>query len=409
MTGIALLAGPAPRDGAEPLADQTARLGPLPPVASDFIAVLERSDLRGRGGAGFSAAAKWRAVAGRRAERPVLLVNGAEGEPFSYKDRRLMETRPHLVLDGAAVAARTVGAAEIVHYIGAEHVGANQAMRSALGERSRHEQGLTRIVNAPVRYISGEESAAVHFVNEGTALPTSIPPRPFERGVAGRPTLVHNVETLAHVALLARFGEAWFRSLGCGDSAGTVLVSVSGAVPETRVVEVPQGVTVTDAVNAAGGLTVDVGAVLLGGYFGSWAATPDAWSVVLDERALRAQQRSLGCGVIGLLPRDRCGVASTSRVMAYLAHESARQCGPCTFGLRAIAAATSRLAGMAAEGDDLEHVRRWTGLLSGRGACHHPDGAAGFLNSALRVFAEDFHSHQRERRCTVARAIAVPA
>ncbi len=111
--------------------------------------------------------------------------------------------------------------------------------------------------------------------------------------------------------------------------------------------------------------------------------------------------------MIAVLPASRCGVVETTRILAYLAHESARQCGPCTFGLRAIAAAAGRIAGLTAADGDLEHIQRWSGLLPGRGACHHPDGAAGLLQSALRVFADEFSRHVHERRCTATAAEAM--
>ena len=402
-----MLAGSPAADGMEGYAAHLQRLGPVPVGTRALIDVIERCELRGKGGAGFPVATKWRAVASQRSATPVVLANGGEGEPLSRKDRVLMEQRPHLVIDGALLAAGAVGAREIVLYVGAEHTGAIRAMQHAAGERPRKERDLLRVVSAPVRYVSGEETAAVDFVNTGVALPTSIPPRPFERGIDGRPTLVQNVETLAHAALIARFGDGWYRSLGVGGACGTTLVTVGGAVPQTMLVEVPQGTTVADAVNAAGGLTAESDAVLLGGYFGGWVESSQAWGLLIDADRLRAQGYSLGCGVVAVLPAERCGVVETAKILAYLAHESARQCGPCTFGLRAIAAATGRIAALTSSDGDLEHIQRWAGLLTGRGACRHPDGAAGLLGSALRVFADEFRRHDHERRCTAAGATAV--
>ena len=291
----------------EGFAEHQQRLGSLPPV-TQLIDTIERSDLRGKGGAGFPVATKWRSVASQRSGTPVVLANGGEGEPLSRKDRMLMEQRPHLVIDGALLAAATVGADDIVLYVGADHTGAIQAMHRAVIERSAAERARLRLVSAPVRYVSGEETAAVHFINDGIALPTSIPPRPFERGIDGRPTLVQNVETLAHVALIARFGDEWFRSLGIGTASGTTLVTVGGAVPQTVLIEIPQGVTLADAVNAAGGITSDSDAVLLGGYFGGWVESSTAWGLSLDADPLRRLGYSLGCGVIAVLPSGRCGV-----------------------------------------------------------------------------------------------------
>ena len=406
---IALLAGPPGADGMEHLAEHQQRLGALPPPSPALTDSIERSGLRGKGGAGFPVATKWRSVASQRAGVPVVLANGGEGEPLSQKDRMLMEQRPHLVIDGALLAAGAVGADEIVLYIGADHAGAVRAMHRAMGERLPGERARLRLVSAPVRYVSGEETAAIHFVNEGIALPTSIPPRPFERGIDGRPTLVQNVETLAHVALIGRFGSDWFRSLGAADAPGTTLVTVGGAVPQSVLIEIPQGIALAEAVNAAGGLTSDSDAVLLGGYFGAWVESATAWGLELDTELLRQRGYSLGCGVIAVLPSSRCGVVETARILAYLAHESARQCGPCTFGLRAISASASRIAGLTPSAGDLEHVQRWAGLLAGRGACRHPDGAAGLLASALRVFAGEYRLHYGERRCSAVRQPAAAA
>ena len=404
---IALLAGPSAAHGMESLAEHRQRLGPMPPPSPALIDSLERSNLRGKGGAGFPVATKWRSVASQRGGRPVVLANGGEGEPLSRKDRVLMERRPHLVIDGAVLAADTVGADDIVLYVGADHTGAIQAMHRALTERPAAERVRLRLVSAPVRYVSGEESAAVHFINDGIALPTAVPPRPYEHGIDGRPTLVQNVETLAHVALIARFGDEWFRSLGLGAASGTTLITVGGAVPQTVLIEAPQGMSVTDAVNAAGGLTSASDAVLLGGYFGGWVESNAAWGLPLDSEPLRQRGHALGCGVIALLPSARCGVVETSRILAYLAHESARQCGPCTFGLRAIAASAGRVAALSGTDGDFEHIQRWGGQLIGRGACRHPDGAAGMLASALDVFAGEFLLHAHDRRCSVTTVAAV--
>jgi NADH:ubiquinone oxidoreductase subunit F (NADH-binding) len=403
---IALLAGPAADRGMEIYAEHQSRLGPLPPASGTLIDAIERSNLRGKGGAGFPVATKWRAVASQRAGTPVVVANGGEGEPLSRKDRMLMEQRPHLVIDGALLAAGAVGADDVVLYVGADHAGAIQAMHRATTERPASERSRLRLVSVPVRYVSGEETAAVHFINDGIALPTSIPPRPYERGVDGRPTLVQNVETLAHVALIARFGDDWYRSLGLGNASGTTLVTVGGAVPQTVLIEVPQGMPLAEAINAAGGLTSDSDAVLIGGYFGGWVESAAAWGLPLDVEPLRGLGYSLGCGVIAALPSGRCGVVETARILAYLAHESARQCGPCTFGLRAIAAALGRVSGLASTPGDLERIQHWAGLLAGRGACRHPDGAAGLLGSALRVFGAEFLLHDSKHRCSLASAAA---
>lgn len=397
LGGARLLAGPDLRSGAESLAAHVRRLGPRPGARPDLVDALERSGLRGRGGASFPVGAKWRAVAERARGSAVVVVNGAEGEHLSWKDRVLMAARPHLVLDGALLAAGAVGADRVVLYIGEAHGAAHAALASALGERPAGERRLVRIVAAPPRYVAGEESAAVHFLNTGTATPTAIPPRPFERGVDGRPTLVQNVESLAHAALIARLGDGWYRSAGRGGSAGTLLTTVTGAVARPGVLEVEAGATVGELILAAG-CSVAPRAVLLGGYFGTWIDTDRAWYLPLDAAALHAGGHALGCGVIAVLSHDGCGVCETAGIVRYLAGESAAQCGPCFFGLRALADAWERVAGNQATLPDLERLHRWAREIAGRGACRHPDGATALVRSALHVFAAEVRDHRHPHR-----------
>jgi NADH:ubiquinone oxidoreductase subunit F (NADH-binding) len=254
---------------------------------------------------------------------------------------------------------------------------------------------------APHAYVSGEETAAVHFVNAADARPTTTPPRPYERGIGGRPTLVQNVESLAAAALIARFGDGWWRDLGRSTTAGSALVTISGS-DRDGVREVEIGTTIGElaAMSGAGTMPADRQAVMLGGYFGGWLPTQGAWDIPLDPIALRDVGSAFGAGVVAFLPNDRCGVRATARVMDYLAGQSAAQCGPCVFGLRAIADATSRLAGGTAQRDDLERIERWSRQLAGRGACRHPDGAVGQLLSSLRVFGAEWELHQHRRSCS---------
>ncbi|HYW24942.1 MAG TPA: NADH-ubiquinone oxidoreductase-F iron-sulfur binding region domain-containing protein [Terriglobales bacterium] len=374
-----LFDGPDPRSGAESLADHERRLGPLPTARTDLIPAIERSGLLGRGGAWFPVGTKWRSVAARSRGAAVVLANGAEGEPLSRKDQVLMWSRPHLVLDGARLAADVVGADRVVLYVGEEHRAAAASLARALAERPAAQRRGFSMLAAPARYVAGEESAAVYFVNQGVALPTATPPRPYERGVGGRPTLVQNVESLAQAALVAR-----------GGRAGTVLLTVAGAVRRPGVVEVPAGTTVREAVGRSGGASGPPRAVLLGGYFGVWLEVGEAWQLPLDPAAVRAAGGSLGCGVLSVLPAAASPVEEIARVMSTLAGESAAQCGPCFFGLRALAGACGRLAERRPEPEDLDRLQRWSAEVRGRGACRHPDGAAVFLQSALRVFAHEF-------------------
>ena len=217
----------------------------------------------------------------------------------------------------------------------------------------------------------GEETALVQFLNGGPAKPTFTPPRPFERGVGGAPTLVQNVETLAHLALIARFGPAWFRALGTPREPGTALVTLSGAVARPGVYEIALGTPLRDC-RAGGrrarGVRAYPGRRLLRrlGRRGRGAG------LRLSE-ADRPLGGALGAGAIVALPARACGLAETARVARYLADESAGQCGPCVHGLDAIADALERLA--AGDRTDRRDGSSAGSRGPGRGACRHPDGA----------------------------------
>jgi NADH:ubiquinone oxidoreductase subunit F (NADH-binding) len=366
--------------------------------------VLDASNLRGRGGAGFPTGRKWRSVAAGGNGDPVVVVNLAEGEPASLKDRTLGVLRPHLILDGAALAAESVAASHTVVYVGRAHLAAREALRVAARERRRDNPDECRfdIVDAPDRYVAGETSALVSRLNGGPAKPTITPPRPHQVGVLGRPTLIQNAETMAHVALIARYGADWFRQVGTPESPGTALVTVLGAVVRPGVLEVDRRATVGAVVEAAGGVVRAAQAVLLGGYFGTWIPVAEVWELGLDDQELARHGTSLGCGVVMVLPAASCGVAETARILRYLAGESAGQCGPCMFGLDWIASAMERAARGRADVTERDRLVRWAGQVSHRGACHHPDGAVRLLRSALRVFERDLTLHLVRQPCPVA-------
>jgi NADH:ubiquinone oxidoreductase subunit F (NADH-binding) len=365
------------------LLDQPDILAPLPRVGHGLVDAIERARLVGRGGASFPVATKWRAVEQRSHGRAVVVVNGAEGEPQSKKDRFLMTTRPHLVLDGAFIGARVLRARRVILYVGERHSAARDSMLRALAQRSEPERSIVSFAAAPSRYVAGAEAAIIHFLNDGVATPINIPPYPFERGVEGAPTLVQNVETLAHIATLARTGEA----------PNTVLITLVGGVTRPGVLEVDSRTTIAEAINQSGGLTEAARAVLVGGYFGSWMQPDYAWGLRLDPSASR-----LGCGVIGVLPSSRCAVCEVAAIMRYLAAESSAQCGPCFFGLRALADACTRIADQGSTPETLKRLQRWSAEVHGRGACKHPDGAVMFLSSALKVFGDEFATHRPHTR-----------
>lgn len=368
------------------LAEHLARHGALDlRDRASLLSGLEASGLRGRGGAGFPAALKADAVR-RRSSRPVVVVNAVEGEPVSGKDKALLRHVPHLVLDGAVALAAALGARTVVVGVAAGARAERAALAAALAERAaRRLDGRVRVEVAPVPdgFVAGEETALLSYLNGGPAKPTFTPPRPFERGLGGRPTLVQNAETVAHVALIARHGPAWFRELGTPDEPGTTLFTLTGAVRRPGVYEAEVGVALPDLLAAAGGAARQPQAFLVGGYFGTWFTAAEAAALRLDDATLRARGGGLGARAVVVLAEGASGLAESARIARYLAEASAGQCGPCVHGLAAIAGALAQ----AAQGrGDRARIARWCDQVAGRGACRHPDGAARFVASALRVF-----------------------
>ncbi len=400
-----LLAGLDPYGAVMTLADHERVHGPCPDHApSQLIELVERSGLRGRGGADFPMARKLKAVASSRSRERVVVVNGSETEPASDKDRLLLSRLPHLVVDGAVLAAEAVGAQEVIVKVSDRAAASIQALEGAIAVRG--DRVPIRLIHGPGEYVSGEESAVVNYLNGGPAKPTFVPPRPYERGVRRRPTLISNPETCAQVALVARYGDAWYRELGTTADPGSALVTITGAVAAPGVYELAFGTPMTDLLDAAGGATEPLRALLVGGYFGTWVDAAQALRLRLAREDLRSVGCALGSGVLIALGESSCGLHESARVIDYLARQSAGQCGPCVHGLRAIADSVLELADGLAGPRDRDRVLRWTAEIRGRGACHHPDGAARFIESALSVFADELASHQRGR-CT-ARPAGLP-
>ncbi len=366
--------------------------GPLPARLADLIDAVDAAGLRGRGGAAFPSATKLRAVAGRRG-RKVVVVNGAEGEPMSRKDRVLLERAPHLVLDGARCAAQATGARQVIVAVPDDATRARASLAQALRERA--DTPGVEVVPVPRRYLAGEESALVRWLSGDELKPTLTPPRPDQRGVSRRPTLVQNVETLAHMALIARRGPSWFRTLGTPERPGSALATLSGAVARPGVYEIAVGTPLGRLVEQAGGLAEPARAVLVGGYFGSWLSWPQAEGLALDE--------ALGSGVVCVLGVSACPAAELARATAWLAGETAGQCGPCVHGLAAIAGAIGQMTSGRADHLVAARLERWADQVEGRGACHHPDGVVRFARSGLRVFADELDDHHRHGPCEACR------
>jgi NADH:ubiquinone oxidoreductase subunit F (NADH-binding) len=311
---------------------------------------------------------------------------------------------PHLVLDGLCAAAVTLGASRAVVYV-PERVA--WRVESAVSERRarRIDPVEIEVVVAPHAYLAGQESAVVSAVGGSDARPFFVGLRSIrQRGVGGRPTLVQNVETLANVALIARFGASWFRRLGTQDQPGTMLLTVLGRWEEPKVLEAPLGASVAEILDLS---VTDASAycgALLGGYGGTWVSMPTLLDLSLTQESARRSNAALGAGVIALVPADRCPLAEVSRVVRFMTRQGAGQCGPCVEGLAALDSEIEALAfGRASRRRSARPVLELCGLVSGRGACRHPDGVARFVSTACSVFAEEIAQHSQHGPCRAAR------
>jgi NADH:ubiquinone oxidoreductase subunit F (NADH-binding) len=415
---------PPVQDGKRPqdLAAHLARHGDLPyrdrvgtpSSPGALIKDIEEAGLTGRGGAAFPVHRKLRAVleaADKRRRTPAVIANGAESEPASDKDATLLWLAPHLVLDGLQLAAEALGAdtAILVTHADREHDVAGR-VRQALQERlaARLDRVPVQLAVAPARFLSGQETALVNHLGGGPSIPTFMPPRITERGLNTGPTLVQNVETLAHLALIARRGPRWFREVGTAAEPGSMLATIRRANGQPRITEVPLGAPLRALLGDAPREWES--AVLLGGYHGMWLPAARAAALTLDNRSLEPAGARVGAGIVISLPGDRCGLVETARVVRYLALESAGQCGPCLNGLPRIAAAFVELASGRPRPQTLGDLARWSGLVTGRGACHHPDGTARFVRSALIAFAAevDRHTHGRCSATNTAPFLPIP-
>src|SRR6201993_547105 len=400
------LLGDPPRDSRENYQDYR-QLGGYRSIddADELLLDVERSGLQGRGGAAFPLAVKLRAVRdnGRLAGGCVVVANGEEGEPASIKDRWLLRPRPHLVLDGLRLAAAMVSADRAYVYVSDPE--SARSVEAALTENALGDITI-ELFEVELGYIAGEETAVTRAINGGPVKPTDKPPRPFQKGVGGRPTLVSNVETLANLPYLQRHGSTAFRSVGTSSSPGTFLVTLTGGGRPPGLYEIPPRLPFRELVAVHGVSPERVQGALLGGYFAG-LLDRTVLDATLDHETLRGLGSGLGCGAIAVITDD-CPVAVAASVLAYFDRENAGQCGSCFNGTAAMAAVAGALRDGVATSEDLDRLRRWSGVLRGRGACATLDAATNIAASLLDQFPDQVARHL-ENTCEGCRAHALHA
>lgn len=382
--------GPALLSGIErgpSLAAHRSQYGAVPRLDSAALTdVVSSVGLRGRGGAAFPFGIKLGAVLDRagRTRRPVVVVNASEGEPASSKDSALALTRPHLVIDGAVASAVALRAQEVHVVLPGDRPPAAAALRRAIAERDDPVELIEH--TAARRFVAGQSKAVSELISGRPNLPVTSWQPEATSGVGGRPTLLSNAETWAHVGLLVHHGTAAYRRFGTSAEPGTALLSVTtpGAVPSVH--EVEYATRMRDVLPA----TVAGAPVLIGGFHGSWATWDTVASLRVSVPGMRSLGVALGAGVVHAPGHGTCPLALTVRITDYLASQSAGRCGPCLNGLPALALALHRVLDGSGGRDRVEELAT---LVVRRGACAHPDGTVRLVRSLFTALPGEVSAH----------------
>jgi NADH-quinone oxidoreductase subunit F len=376
----------------------------------DVVEQVKRSGLRGRGGAGFPSGLKWEKVRASRRADTVLICNGDEGDPGAFMDRMILESFPYRVIEGMAIAAYAVGAAEGIFYIRAEYPLAVERVREAL---RRCEKGglLDRTARTgPFRlrlqiregagaFVCGEETAMIASLEGRRGTPRHRPPYPAESGLHGRPTLINNVETLACVPWILRNGPDAFAALGTASSRGTKVFALAGKVERGGLIEVPMGTTIREIVEEIGGgaaggkpwKAVQIGGPSGGCLPASLADTP------VDYEALTAAGAMMGSGGLVVLDGDDCMVDIARYFLQFTQSESCGKCTCCRVGTRRLLELLDRICAGQGRAGDLEDLERLARTTSRGSLCGLGRTAPNPVLTTLRYFRDEYEAHLQGR------------
>jgi NADH:ubiquinone oxidoreductase subunit F (NADH-binding) len=368
--------------------------------ADETIAVVERSGLRGRGGAGFPLGQKMRAVRAAAAASggPAYVVaNAYDADPDSPLAQTLLVRSPELVIGGIVVAARAVGAREAWLYLHPEATAARAAAEAAIAAADGHPDGVgIEIALGPGGFMGGEESALLGVLENRRAMARQRPPWPAEQGLRMRPTLVSSAETLAALPLILRDGPESFT--GTGVARGTKLVSLTGAVAEPGVYEVSLGTTLGEVVQAAGGVTHALKALHVGGPTGG-ILNSTRTGVRLDYEDLKAAGTHMGSAQIRVIPEGTCIVGEAARLFAYLSKETCAICVPCRVGTKRVGGILESIYSGLGREDDLAWLGELADHLQDFSLCGFGITSASIVRTTVSEFPDDYRTHIVERRC----------
>jgi formate dehydrogenase beta subunit len=362
------------------------------PTAERIVEELKASGVTGYGGAGFPTGLKWEAVLAESGPRYVV-VNADEGEPGTIKDRYVMELRPHLLVEATVVAMRFAEADEGFVYLREEYAEARRRLQQAIDEFRAAGllagRSLELVIGAGA-YIAGEETAMLESMEGRRAMPRLRPPFPAQMGYLGRPTLINNVETLAHLPAILRQGGEWWAGLGRREAKGVRLWSVSGAVGRPGCYEARNGVTTRELVEeCAGGFVGEVGAVVPGGA-ASGILPPSALDVPLTREGLREYGAGVGSAAVQVFPVSYSPLRLLAETMRFFAEESCQKCTPCRIGNRALHHLCAELLDGASAPMTREKVDEWLLAMEKTSICGLGQAAPFPVRNAMRWWPELF-------------------
>lgn len=373
---------------------------------------IVRSGLRGRGGAGYPTGLKWNMVRKAVGERKYVIANGDEGDPGAYMDRALMESDPHRVLEGIALAGYAVGAEQGFVYVRGEYPVAAQRLEKAI--RAAERRGIlgARVLDSnfsfrvDVRigagaFVCGEETALMASIMGQRGQPSPRPPYPAQSGLWGQPTLINNVETFGNIAPIIANGAEWFARIGTEKSKGTKIFALAGKVKNTGLIEVPMGITLREVVFAIGGGTSDglaFKAAQTGGPSGGCIPAQHL-DTPLDYESLRALGSIMGSGGLIIMDERSCMVDVAKYFMDFCRDESCGKCVPCRVGTVQMHRILERITQGRATPADLAQLRELCVLVQETSLCGLGQSAPNPVLSTIRYFMDEYTAHIEDHRC----------
>ncbi|MBI1820844.1 MAG: SLBB domain-containing protein [Nitrospirae bacterium] len=379
----------------------------------EILCEIKDSGLRGRGGAGYPAWKKWEIVAGKESSQKYLCCNGAEEEPGTFKDQILLGTNPHQLLEGALIAAYTVGASKVILYLNTkfsqEINGVVEALQEikTLGFWGENILGTgvgidVTLFKSPLAYIAGEETAMLEVIEGRKPAPRQKPPfYPVHNGLYGKPTLVNNVETLCNIPHIVQNGSEWYKKIGTEESPGTALFTLTGDINQPGVYELPMGTPLRQLIDFNGkGLKAGrrLKAVFPGGPSCGTITEKDL-DVTLDYESLKKRRSAFGTGAVIVFDDTACLVNAGLHIAEFFAEESCGQCPPCKMGGRHLADLHQKIESGKGEGEDLQSIEQICGVVKGRGYCSLITGAAVTVESLVRNFRNEYEDHIKTGEC----------